>query len=481
MVYIIIIVALLFILLSVLVIKALNHKPTNDAVEKAAPITVDEARIIESLQTMIQFKTISYQDTSKEDKQAFKAFREYIQTRYPTILSKGDYKEIEDTGFLIHLKGKHHDKSIVFMSHYDVVPENGTWQHDPFSGKIIDGKIYGRGTLDTKSTLASILEAMEHLLNEGVTLTHDYYLCFSGDEETRGPSANNIVQYLKTRGVKPSLVLDEGGAVVENIFPGVKKKTAVIGVAEKGYMNVRLSATASGGHASMPPASMPLSDLSLAVSRLHKGNVFKMKTLSVTKAMLTEVSKHSESFVMRLLFANLWLFMPVIKMNAKKSGGEMLSLFKTTQAFTMAEGSNAMNVLPSTASIGINYRLLQGDTINSTLSRIKKRIKNDTIEVQLEKGAEATSISKTTGLYDTLTRTIKETWGDVITTPYLMMAGTDSRYHHAISDHVYRFSPMEMTKAERETIHSTEEAIRIDQLLTCVRFYISLIKNINSN
>ncbi|MFW6320177.1 MAG: M20/M25/M40 family metallo-hydrolase, partial [Bacillota bacterium] len=308
---------------------------------------------------------------------------------------------------------------------------------------------------------------------------HDYYLCFSGDEETRRPSANNIVQYLKNKGINPSLVLDEGGAVVEDVFPGVKKKTAVIGVAEKGYMNVRLSARASGGHASMPPASMPLSDLALAVTKLHSGNLFKMKTLSVTKDMLKEVSKHSQSFVMRMVFANLWLFMPIVKMNAKKSGGEMLSLFKTTQAFTMAEGSNAMNVLPSTASMGVNYRLLQGDTIKDTLSRIKKRINNDTIEVTLEKGAEATPISKTTGSYDTLTRTIKETWGDVITTPYLMMAGTDSRYHHDISDHVYRFSPMEMTKQERETIHSTEEAIRTDQLITCVRFYIRLIKNIN--
>jgi carboxypeptidase PM20D1 len=320
---------------------------------------------------------------------------------------------------------------------------------------------------------------MEHVLKEGITLSHDYYLCFSGDEETRGPSANNIVKHLKAQGVTPSLVLDEGGAVVEDIFPGVKKKTAVIGVAEKGYMNVRLSSKASGGHASMPPASMPLSDLAKAVSRLHHGNLFKMQSLSVTKDMLKTVSKHSESYVMRLVFANLWLFMPVIKMNAKKSGGEMLSLFRTTQAFTMAEGSNAMNVLPSEASIGVNYRLLQGNTINDTLSRIKKRIKNDTIEVSLEKGAEATTISKTTGSYDTLTQTIKETWGDIITTPYLMMAGTDSRYHHAISDHVYRFSPMEMTKAERKTIHSTEEAIRIDHLLTCVRFYIRLIKNIN--
>ena len=466
------------VVLLVVLIRTFRFVPGVEAPVEEAHETLDDQRVIESLQKMIQFKTISYKDKTLEDTQAFKAFLTYLKTRYPLIQEAAQTKEVQDTGIYFKIKGLKHDRPVVLMSHYDVVPENGTWNHDPFSGKLIEGTIYGRGTLDTKATLACVMESVEQLLKEDYTFKQDLYLCFSGDEETRGPSAANIVSELNKAGVKPALVLDEGGAVVSDVFPGVKKQAAMIGVAEKGYINMRVSATSPGGHAAMPPVNSPVTELAEAITRLNKGNVFKLKRTEATQMMFDHVARHSLSFGIRMIFANLWLFWPLVKLLAKKSGGELKSLLHTTQAFTMMEGSNAMNVLPSEASIGINYRILTGETVQSVHEKMKHRMANPKLLTEFKYRAEPTSISRTDGSYEQLKSAIHKTWGDVVTVPYLMMAGTDSRYYHAISDHVYRFSPMMMSKAERETIHSTEEAIRVEQLLKCARFYVTLLKTV---
>ncbi len=470
---------ILTILILILIIRTKRFTPTPSEVKTFNDITLDENRIIASLQAMIQCKTISHNDKTLENKAEFKRFKEYLITRYPLINQHAKYHEIGETGVLFSLKGKSSQKPIVLMSHYDVVPENGDWLHNPFSGKIIDGKVYGRGTLDTKTTLCAIMESLEFLLSQKDTLKHDIYLAFSGDEETRGPSADAIVQYLKSKNVTPYLVLDEGGAVVEDVFPGVKKKAAMIGLAEKGYVNIRLQAHAKGGHASMPSKITPISELAHAVTNLNKGTLFELKKTPATMAMFDTIARHSTSFINRMVFANLWLFWPLVKKMAKKSDGELLSLLHTTQAFTQMEGSEAVNVLPSKASIGVNYRILTNETVDTVKDKVIRTIDNPKIQVHVLQGADPTSISLQSESYEILTNTIQTLWKDTVPTPYLMMAGTDSRYYHAISEHVYRFSPMTMTKEERGTIHSTEEAIRIPELIHCVKFYITLLKSLN--
>ena len=465
--------------ISVVVIRTLGFKPEPLKAEKAEVIKIDEARVIESLQAMIRFKTVSFKDKTKEDPSTFKGFQDYLKTRYPLIHEKAKFYSIEETGLLFELKVKKPSKTVVLMSHYDVVPENGTWSEDPFSGNIIEGKIYGRGTLDTKTTLCAVMESVEHSLKTNAKLDYDLYLAFSGDEETRGPSADNIVQFLKTKGVAPDFVLDEGGAVVENVFPGVKKKAAMVGLAEKGYINMRVEAKAQGGHASMPSKITPITELAKAVENLNKGTLFKLKKTPATMQMFDTIARHSTSFVNRMVFANVWLFWPLVKLMAKKSDGELLSLLHTTQAFTQMQGSDAMNVLPSQASLGINYRILTNESIESVTKQVIKRIDNKNLNIEVVQGANPTSISETSKSYEVLKETILSMWEDVVPTPYLMMAGTDSRYYHDISTHVYRFSPMTMTASERATIHSTEEAIRIEELLHCVKFYIHLLKNLN--
>lgn len=434
----------------------------------------DQVHALESLSSMIQIKTISHLDPALEDDNAFISFRHYIKERYQNIMKHATYEEIE-RGMLFRIPGKNHDKPIVLMSHYDVVPVQDGWKHDAFSGMINDTHIYGRGTLDTKSSLNAIMEAVDYVLQSGKTFTHDLYLAFSGDEEIYGPSAPSIVKTLELRGIKPYLVLDEGGAIVANMFPGVKEKAAVIGIAEKGFMNVKLTATSRGGHASTPPKNTPITELSKAVVKLNNHKSFSLKMTKPVQALFENIAPYSSSFGIRMLFSNLWLFMPVIKLIAKLSGGEFLSMFKTTQAFTIAQGSQAINVLPSVASIAINYRLRPGETSSTVLKRIKDIINNPRISVEALAISEATTTSLVDEAFDTVKNAISQTWPHVVVAPYLMVATTDSRHYHAISDHVYKFSPMDVSKADLAKIHGYDEDITIENVLNGVNFYINLL------
>jgi carboxypeptidase PM20D1 len=271
------------------------------------------------------------------------------------------------------------------------------------------------------------------------------------------------------------MVLDEGGAIVSDVFPGVKRKAAVVGVAEKGFMNIRLIARSRGGHASSPPAKSPLTELAEAVSKLNNHPAFVMKMTPPVKKLFDTVAPYSKSFAIRMIFANLWLFTPLVKMIAKSSGGEFESMFKTTQAFTQAKGSDAINVLPTEASIGVNYRIALFESTDRVLSRLKTIINNDNIEIDVLEVSEPTTVSKTDAMFETLGKAIRETWNDVIVTPYLMVATTDSRHYHAISENVYKFSPMDVSKDDLKKIHGIDEDISTENVENGVRFYINLL------
>lgn len=469
--YLIFIIPVLFIV--ILFIRTIKFKPTIIPTMKKKH-DIDENHAIESLSSMLQFKTISNVDPQKVDHHEFSKFRDYLKSRYPNI-HKSSTLMMFDHGMLFHLKGISHEKPVVFMSHYDVVPINGVWKGEPFSGKIENDVVYGRGALDTKSSLNAIMEAVEYSLNQGKTFKYDLYLAFGGDEETYGTSQQQIVQYLKDQNIKPYLVLDEGGAIVSKIFPGVSKKAAVVGIAEKGFMNIKMTAKSTGGHASTPPKDTTLTYLSNAISKLNNHPSFKLKLTPPVRALFDQIAPHSNSFMIRMIFANLWIFLPVVKLIAKSSGGEFLSLFKTTQAFTMAKGSEAINVLPAESTIGINYRLRPMESSNEVIERIKKIINNDQIIIEADDISEATSISKVDDAYDIIKKAISETWPEVIPTPYLMIATSDSRHYHSICEHVYKFSPMDVSKADLAKIHGVDEDISIENIINGVHFYLNII------
>ncbi len=460
-------------LLVIILYRTLKFNP-HDIPEMRKRHDFDEGRAIESLSKMISFKTVSHQDESLINLEEFSKFRMFLKERYPLICEASTYSE-HGRGMLFKLKGLSNEKPTVLMSHYDVVPINGTWAQDPFSGSVNETHVYGRGTLDTKSSLNAIMESLEFSLSKGKAFKNDLYLAFGGDEETYGESAQLIVKHFKEHGIKPYLVLDEGGAIISNMFPGVSQKVAVVGIAEKGFLNLKLIAKSQGGHASTPPKETAITELSKAVLRLNNHRSFRLKLTPPVKMLFENLGPHSKSFMIKLLFANLWLFTPVVKLIGKLSGGEFLSLFKTTQAFTLSSGSEAINVLPAQAEIGINYRLRPFDSSEMVIKRVKKIIKNKEIIVETTSISEATKTSLVDDAYNMIKKAIGQTWPEVVTSPYLMIATTDSRHYHEICDHVYKFSPMDVSKKDLAKIHGMDEDISTTNVINGVNFYLNLI------
>lgn len=461
--------------IGLLLVRTLRFKPIKEKEETLKTHQRDELKIAENLSRMIQFETISSQDVDQMNLDVFQGFQKELERLYPKVHEICERSFHGTTGVLYRWKGRASDAPVVLMSHYDVVPcDRALWSVAPFSGKIDETYVWGRGSLDTKGTLCGILEAAEGLIQNGHTPEQDIYFSFSGDEEISGPSTPAIVDHLLEQGISPHLVLDEGGAIVENVFPGVDKPVAVVGTGEKGYLDVLLKLKGKGGHSSAPPSSSLVGKLAKAVVLIEK-KPFKAHLTPPVREMFDTLGRHS-TFAYRLIFSNLWLFEPLLIKLFTRSGGEMNALIRTTTAVTKMTGSNAFNVLPPSAEIGVNYRLLPGDTIEGALSYIEETVANSEIEIEKITWREASPLSPTDSrAWSLLKSTINETWAGVIVSPYLMLAASDSRHFCKISKHVLRFSAMPLSKEERGLIHGNDERIKIKTLVDVVNFYENLM------
>lgn len=469
---------ILVIIIVIVVVRTIRFKPTITEVPAyTKPKDLDSNRIIESFQNMVKFKTISSYKWEEVDNTQFVGFRKYLVERYPLVNSKCKLDYIGPNGVVYYLKGKEPGEPAVIMSHYDVVEVGTKWLHDPFGAEIIDGVIWGRGTIDNKCTLLGAMEGLEYLLKNNYVPQHDLYLCFAGDEEVNGLSAPAIVDWFEKKNIHPRFVLDEGGAIVTDIFPGVSKKCAVIGIAEKGICNITLKCTSHGGHSSTPLAHTPLGRVAAAMSKVEN-SPFKYHMTGATAAMFDTLGRYSEKPIIKVVFANLWLFMPVLKLIAKKSP-EIGAMLHTTTAVTMAYGSTMPNVISTEAGGVINFRIISGETVESIKSRLTKIINDPTVDIGTNIADNPSVVSRIdTPEYKELSETISQVFGDVIVSPYLMMAASDSRHYSRISDKVYRFSVLEMTKEQRGSIHGDNESIEIEKVKLCVEFYINMMSKL---
>ncbi|KQZ68599.1 M20/M25/M40 family metallo-hydrolase [Nocardioides sp. Root151] len=439
----------------------------------------DPSTPIGRLQALIRIPTVSYADRARTDTTAFEEFARQLAESFPLLHAKLDRTVVLDHGLLFHWRGASDARPVVLMAHIDVVPveESDTWQHPAFGAEIHDGVLWGRGTLDDKGCLAGICEAVESLLGQGFTPAQDVWLSFGCDEEVMGKAAPEAVRILTERGVEPWFVLDEGGAVAYDAFPGVSKPLAVIGVTEKGITNVRLTVEGRGGHASMPTRMDTTARLARAILRLDQ-SPFPSSVPEPTVEMFRRLAAHLP-LPLRPIARNVDRLRPALARALVAAGPESAAMTRTTTVVTTLSGSPANNVIASRATAGINVRIMVGDTVAGVVDRIRTVVNDKRVKVDIVESNEPSPLSPTDDdAFRLLEATIATTFPDAVATPYVMMGATDSRFFTAICPRVYRFAPFRMTKAQRESIHSYDERIGVDDYLEGVGFYRRLVEGL---
>ena len=365
------------------------------------------------------------------------------------------------------------------MAHFDVVPaQKEGWAHPPFSGDNADGQIWGRGTLDTKNSLMGILEAAEKLLTQKFTPETTIYFAFGGDEEIMGlHGAVEIVKHFKKQAISFNWILDEGSIIAENMLTMVDAPLALIGIAEKGFANIKLTARATPGHASMPPDHTASGLIARAVYRLER-KPFPVSLTKTVRSFLQTLVPHV-SFSFALVFSNLWLFGPLVKLIFKKSA-TTAAMVRTTQASTVLEGSTKDNILPDKAQAIVNVRILPGETKASILKRMQKIVHDSKVSVAFTSEEDASNPVAESDIngwgYKSLVKTVRRVYPQAITAPFLVTATTDSRHYKDIADNIYRFVPMVLTGKDLKKIHGFNESISVENYTLIINFFTELLR-----
>ncbi|MEE0982323.1 MAG: M20/M25/M40 family metallo-hydrolase, partial [Acutalibacteraceae bacterium] len=393
---------------------------------------------------------------------------------FPTVHEKLEKTEI-DGNLLFKWKGKSSDKPILIMSHQDVVEATGEWKYPPFSGEVAEGKVWGRGTSDTKCTVMAFLQAAEELLKEGYTPDCDVYIASSCTEEIGGDGAPKIVDYLDKQGVRLFLVCDEGGGIIQDPMAGIKGNFAMVGVFEKGYGDVKFIARSTGGHASAPPKNTPIARLSKFVAAVDKKNPFNVEFMPEVEAMFSKLAPYA-GFGLRLIFGNLWLFKPLMKKLLPMISAQAGAMLSTTIAFTMSEGSNGYNVIPQEASICANMRFIPHQGTDNSLEVITNLAKKYNIETEVVyRGYPSPSVDINGEAFKMIESAINECFPGVGCSPYVVTGATDARFYSKICDSCVRFAPVIYGPEQMKGMHGLNENIECNTLAGAVDFYKKII------
>ena len=443
------------------------------------PVNLDVEEAVRRFATALTFPTISYDDRSNFDARAFLDFRDFLESAYPLVHRHAQRSIINGYSLVFHLPGSDPSlEPVLFMGHMDVVPieeiTREEWTHPPFAGTVADDIIWGRGSVDDKLTVIALMEAMEQLLSEGVHARRSIYFSFGHDEEVGGKDgAAMVAEYFEDQGITFEFVMDEGGAVLEGMMKGLDPPLAVIGVSEKGYVNLVLTVDAPGGHSSQPPDQTAVGILSRAIVRVED-NPFPARLDFIYPTFAAIGSEMP--FSRRLAMGNLWLFSPLVE-SVMLSDKDDAAGIRTTTAATMLSGSPKSNILPTRASAVINFRILPGETIDSVKQRVIELIDDDRVEVTDEYGINPSPASPVDSPgFELISRTIRGMDDSIMVAPYMVRGGTDARYFHSVSANVYRFMMLRVSPETVRYVHGIDEHVAIEGFLEAVRFNYHLIR-----
>jgi carboxypeptidase PM20D1 len=434
------------------------------------------------LSAALRIPTLSAGEGEQRDAAAFAEMRRFLEVSFPAFHAVAGREVVEDLGLLYSWTGSDPTLSpLLLLGHLDVVPADpgglAGWTHPPFDGVVADGYVWGRGTLDDKGAVMAILEAVELLASRGLTPVRTLLLAFGEDEEAGGEGARSMAALLEQRGVRPYLVLDEGGAIVQDMLPGLSSPVALVGTGEKGYLSVELAAAGVGGHSSTPPRETAVAVVARAVDRLSS-SPFPARLDGPARETF-DFAAPEMGFGQRVVFANLWLTGPLIR-RAMLGTPSTAAMLRTTTAPTMLAGSPRDNVLPQRASAVVNFRIRPGESVEGTLARVRRVVRDERVEVRpMGVAVEPSPVAPTGGEpFLRLQGVIRDVFPDVIVAPYLVLGATDARHYAGLTEHVFRFSPMRLETDGLERIHGTDERLAVESYEEMIRFYDHLLRQL---
>lgn len=438
-------------------------------------------RAAEHLAGAIRFRTISHQDRGKIDRKAFLGLHAYLKKTYPQAHRVMKRETVNGLSLLYTWKGGDPGaEPVLLMSHLDVVPvERATeeaWDHPPFSGDIAGGFVWGRGALDVKNGVIGIMEAVEGLIGAGFRPGRTVYLAFGHDEEVLGSEgAAEISRVLARRGIRLSYTLDEGGFIRDSVMPGVARPAALVGIAEKGYLSLELSARDAGGHSSTPPRRTAAGRIAAALCRLER-NPFAARLTSPVEAMFACLGAEA-AYPYKIAYTGLRFLWPIMK-GRLAAVPQSDAMIRTTIAPTMLEGSGKENVMPNLVRAVINLRILQGETRETVMDRVVKVINDPGVACAArENSSDPSPVSGTDSPeFAALKETILSVFPGTAVTPFLMVGATDSRHFTTVSRQVFRFSPARIGSGDMARVHGVNERISVDNFAEVVSFYTELVR-----
>ncbi len=468
-------------LCAVCAIRAARIKKTLPDVKPAVQWTAEEEnKYAADLSEMVKIPTVSKRQ--EEEWPDFALFQQKLAELFPLFFAKAENHDV-DGNLLRRLPGSDPKRgALLLMGHQDVVPAEGQsgWEKPPFSGEIADGCVWGRGAMDCKSTVCCELEAIEALLREGFDFKEDLWFFSARNEENSGGGSDAAAAYLKEKGIRLNVVLDEGGAVVTGMFPGMTAPASGIGVVEKGFVNLKFTARAEGGHASTPPKNTPIARLSKFVAEVEKKDIFQKKMVSPIPEMFGCIAPYLP-FYFRFVLGNLWLFKGLVTRILPAVSSMAGAFVKTTAAFTMSGGSAAPNVLPDEAWVICNMRPSVHQNAEKSIAAIKRIADKYDIETETLYRKDASAVTDAgSEEFRFLAQCVAECLPDTVVTPYMMTGGTDSRRFETVCDNVLRFTPTRLTPQQLAAMHAANENIGVSALAEGVKTYEYYIRKYNA-
>lgn len=463
-------------------VRTIGYRSDLEPVAPGPAIDVDESRVLEHLSEAIRHRTVSPQPPERADTLAFDAFLLWLESAYPRVFAELDVRRLGGHSLLLGWPGRDAAAAPVLLAaHYDVVPviagTEGLWRHPPFDGRIADGYVWGRGALDNKNAVVGLMEAVDWLLYRGERPARTVFFSFGHDEELGGEAgAAAVVAHLDAAGVRLAWTLDEGSFVYRDVFPGVTVPIATINTAEKGSVTLRIVASAAGGHSSMPPQRTAVGRLAAALVALERHPV--PGGLDGLAAESFDAIGPHMPLLPRLMFANRWLFGPLVESQLAELPFAN-AMLRTTTAPTMLSASPKVNVLPIEAVATVNFRIHPRDSVEDVIRHVESLVAGEHVRVEAQPGRPASAVADAESEgFRRIAEAVRAEFGEVVVAPGLLVAATDTRHYGRIADNAFRFNPMVVTEAEIDGFHGTDERISAAGMVQGVRTYVRLLRSL---